>query len=355
MDKLPHSLFSTDTLPSQERFAAWREDMSVIFDVERVPSPPSGDEAFHATFELFYFGRSVLGGLSSSTGRYIRSRRKAARDGLDAILLQLFLEGGVQFGVGQRTTYADAGDIVVFDLAQPVDNINRSFRHITSMWPRVLLEEVVPNISSWHGLTLPKDRPATALLRQHMMTSFDLASRFSVNEGHRVEEATLSLAGAAMTGVELLDTSATALATKEMLTYQIKRHIRQNLGIADLSPERIARHFGISRRHLYHLMEPMGGISRYQLQLRLQRCLDDIRNPACATETVSEIAYRWGFKHPSTFNRNFRAAFGMTPGEARANEMNVSLPGTSPVRDGLSRQQKRVVSEHHQWFHAIGI
>jgi hypothetical protein len=101
LSTLPHSLFTTDALLEKDRFAAWREDMSTIFDVEDSPLPI--ERPYHATFELHHFGQSVLGDLKASTGRYIRSPRKAARDGLDAILIQLFIEGGVRFCVGRRT------------------------------------------------------------------------------------------------------------------------------------------------------------------------------------------------------------------------------------------------------------
>jgi len=349
---LPHSLFTTDVLGERERFAAWREDMSVIFDVEKAPLAKGDDDAFFATFELYHFGRSVLGGLSSSTARYIRSQRKATRDGLDAILIQLFLEGGVQFGVGQRTTYAEAGDIVVFDLAQPVDNINSKFRHLTTMWPRDVIEEAIPNIASWHGLSLPRGSPVTQLLKQHMVASFDLADRFSLTEGQRVEDAMLTLISAAMAGLQMPEESAGTPAMKELLAYQIKRYIRQNLGLSDLSPDQIARHFGISRRQLYHLLEPVGGVSKYQLNLRLQRCLNEIQNSEFAHKTLSEIAYRWGFKHAATFSRNFKVAFGMTPKEARAQAFISTLSVPFPATENSKIQAAR---EHHQWFHAIGI
>lgn len=350
MSSLPHSIFSTDALSEKERFTAWREDMSVIFDVEK--APVRDDAPFHATFDLYFFGQSVVGALDASTGRYVRSRRKADKDGLDAILLQLFVEGGVQFGVGQRTTYASAGDIVVFDLAQPVDNINRKFRHITAMWPRAAIEEVVPDIARWHGRSLPRESPAVTLLQRHIISCFDLAPRFNIDEGQRVEAATLSLAAAAMAGSNLGAEVAAAPPMAEMLTYQIKRYIRENLGSADLSPAQIAQKFGISRTQLYQLLDSVGGISRYQRHLRLQRCLADLQNPVMAHLNISEIAYNWGFKHPATFNRNFRTAFEVTPGEARARAFGEErfLGKSSPVR----RMETHIQAEHHQWFHAVG-
>ena len=324
--------------------------MSVIFDVEPVPALDS--QPHHATFDLYQFGQSVLADLNASSGRYARTGRKATQDGLDAILLQLFVEGEVQFGAGQRTTYASAGEIVVFDLAQPADNINTQFRHITCMWPRTVIEEVIPDIARWHGRTLPKKNPSVELLRQHMISCYQLAPRFSLNEGHQVELVTLTLAAAAMAKGNGLPDFAEAAPMAEMLLYQVKRHIRKHLGAADLSPAQIAHHFGISRTRLYKLFESVGGISRYQRHLRLQRCLTDLQDPSHSQKQISEIAYRWGFNHPATFNRNFRNAFDTTPGEARA----LALGGNRTITPCslVSRKTQDSEKEHHQWFSNIG-
>lgn len=351
MSSLPHSLFTTDTLPEKDRFAAWREDMSVIFDVEK--SPINDPSPYHASFKLHHFGQSVIGDLKASTGRYLRTRRKLSRDGLDAILVQLFLEGGVQFGVGRRTTYAQAGDIVIFDLSQRVDNINTEFRHITSMWPRESIEQVLPDVARWHGHALPKHNPVVSILRQHMISCSEMACHLNPEQGRRVEAATLALAGAAMSGSEFTDDGGVDPAMKEVLTYQIKRYIRKNLSTSTLSPDKIARHFGISRTRLYEMLEPVGGISNYQRHLRLQRCLADLQNPQHANLQISEIAYRWGFNNLATFNRNFRKAFDCTPGEAR-----VTVHGgnrVSPVCSPHPRQNEQILKDHHQWFQAIGI
>jgi AraC-like DNA-binding protein len=139
----------------------------------------------------------------------------------------------------------------------------------------------------------------------------------------------------------------------EVLIYQIKRHIRENLGAANLSPAQIAEKFGISRTQLYQLLEPLGGIARYQRHLRLQRCLAGLQDPAQSRLQIAEIAYCWGFNHVATFNRNFRKAFGITPGEARAQAISGAGTITPALRTSLERQ--RIQREHHQWFHSIGI
>jgi AraC-like DNA-binding protein len=41
------------------------------------------------------------------------------------------------------------------------------------------------------------------------------------------------------------------------------------------------------------------------------------RTELCA-RSVTDVALAWGFNSPTTFHRNFRQAFGATPGELRA-------------------------------------
>jgi len=349
MGQLPHSSFSTEDLPEAERFSAWREDISLIFDIER--SPIKDESPFHATFDLYQFGQTVIAEADSSTGRYIRSPKKLQQDGLDAFLVQLFVEGGVQFGCGRRTVHAQAGDIVIFDLAQPVDNVNTRSRHITAMWPREALEALHPKVALWHGHVLPRNKPAVKLLRQHLITSFQLAPHFSQTEGEKVEEATGLLVATALgedtSHLEPRESSA----AQTMICYQIKRHIRENLRSSQLSPEYISKAFGISRAQLYRIMEPVGGVSEYVRNLRLRRCLEEIRDPRFFRDHIAEIAFRWGFKHVSTFNRSFRSQFGMSPSDAREegrSSASLLMPAETLARDDSRR-------EHHQWFQAMGI
>lgn len=156
-----------------------------------------------------------------------------------------------------------------------------------------------------------------------------------------------------MAGAKGLPDSAEGAPMAEMLSYQVKRYIRKHLGAADLSPSQISQKFGVSRTRLYKLFEPVGGISNYQRQLRLQRCLLDLQDPSHAHEHISEIAYRWGFNHPATFNLNFRHAFDTTPGEARALALGGNWTGT--IRPSGNDKRQQTEKEHHQWFHAIGI
>jgi AraC-like DNA-binding protein len=59
------------------------------------------------------------------------------------------------------------------------------------------------------------------------------------------------------------------------------------------------------------------------LSRRLEECKVALMNPI-GGRSVTDIAFAWGFKSLATFHRNFRHAFGVTPGELRAETQTVA-------------------------------
>jgi AraC-like DNA-binding protein len=49
---------------------------------------------------------------------------------------------------------------------------------------------------------------------------------------------------------------------------------------------------------------------------RLARCLEDLRRPTGGS--VTEIAFRWGFRDAAHFARVFKREYGQSPSDARA-------------------------------------
>ncbi|MFP4156810.1 MAG: helix-turn-helix domain-containing protein [Opitutales bacterium] len=312
--RIPRSCFSTESFPPQDHFSAWREGISSIFQLERTPGLDCG-ESFHARLEVYQFPQMGLSQVQSTRARYVRNRHKISQDGVDMILVQLFVKGGVQFGVGKETRYGRAGDIVLFDLAQTNDNINSDFCHVTAGIARERVEAVIPDIARYHGAILPRKDPSVSLLRSHLASTFDLAHALHPNATASVEEATLVLLQAAIRG--LAAPPVVGAAGHTSLAYQVRRYIRRHLGDPDLSPERIAGLFGLSRARLYRVMQPVDGVAAYIREQRLRACRRDIENPALGELTIGEIAYRRGFRELRSFNRLFRQRFSATPTEMR--------------------------------------
>lgn len=176
MSLTPHSIFSTEHLVASERYAAWKESISVIFECEY--EAEQGSQPFEARLEALQFDQSLLVMVDSSESDYRRRSASIRMDGLDAILIQLFIKGGVQFCSGKKVTYGKAGDLIVFDLNQEIQNHNTCFQHLTILIPGQMISPLVPNIEHWHGRVLPRDRPTTSLLRSHLLTLLKVVRKF---------------------------------------------------------------------------------------------------------------------------------------------------------------------------------
>ena len=77
-----------------------------------------------------------------------------------------------------------------------------------------------------------------------------------------------------------------------------------------MTPARVAQAEGISERYLQKLFEGAGdNFSHYVRERRLQRALADLSNPAEASHSISEIAYRYGFADSAHFEKRRHRGF----------------------------------------------
>ena len=93
-----------------------------------------------------------------------------------------------------------------------------------------------------------------------------------------------------------------------------RRIIAEHCQLAGLTPGMVAHSMYVSTRTLHRILEESGESFRaVLLHERLDRCQRALRDPAFADQFISTIAYQCGFESLATFNRQFQAAFGVTP------------------------------------------
>ncbi|MEV4179337.1 helix-turn-helix domain-containing protein [Nonomuraea sp. NPDC049709] len=64
-------------------------------------------------------------------------------------------------------------------------------------------------------------------------------------------------------------------------------------------------------------------VSAWVRRRRLERCRQDLRDPAQQDRPVAAIGARWGFLSAAHFSRAFRDAYGVSPGESRRHDVEV--------------------------------
>jgi AraC-like DNA-binding protein len=99
---------------------------------------------------------------------------------------------------------------------------------------------------------------------------------------------------------------------------RIMDFIAANLADEQMSPETIARHHGVSVSYLHRVFKPTGRTVVEEIRSkRLQAARRLLETPGFAGLSVTEIAYRVGFKHPSDFSRAFKQRYGNSPRDFR--------------------------------------
>ncbi|MBZ9874316.1 AraC family transcriptional regulator [Mesorhizobium sp. BR1-1-9] len=101
--------------------------------------------------------------------------------------------------------------------------------------------------------------------------------------------------------------------------HAIKRYIEENLHRARLSAETAGRGLGLSPRYIRRLFAEEGqGFSDYVMQRRLERVHRQLASPLFSARPIADLAFEAGLVEPSTFYRQFRSRYRMTPSEVRA-------------------------------------
>jgi AraC-like DNA-binding protein len=120
--------------------------------------------------------------------------------------------------------------------------------------------------------------------------------------------------GAARDAADLAGARGLRAARMQAVKADIAQHLE-----GDVSPATLAQRQGVTPRYLHKLFEREGvTLSRFVLGQRLARVHRRLAAPGSADATISAIAYAAGFRDLSTFNREFRRQFGMTPSDVRA-------------------------------------
>ena len=98
----------------------------------------------------------------------------------------------------------------------------------------------------------------------------------------------------------------------------VKSYVEANLGNPDLDPADISRASFISTRYLHKLFEAEGiSVGQWIRSERLDRCRRDLVDPSLRSQTILEIASRWGLTGPQHFSRLFRSTYGCSPSDYR--------------------------------------
>lgn len=188
--------------------------------------------------------------------------------------------------------------------------------HTSLSLPRADVERVLKNntfgkvsntCSSGKMLHLLMDQ----LCRQPERTDGD-------GEGDALRNAFISLLAPSLCAQDQAPEPGAVLDSQSLRSY-VNKVIDESLTQPTLNPVGLASRLNISVRHLYRLFEDRNdSVCRYIQRSRLRRSADDLSNPFMRSESITSIAYKWGFTDSAHFSRAFKKQFERSPKEYRA-------------------------------------
>ena len=310
--KVPTVHFNSADLNPSDRYDAWQDNLGVLFDMTGPDGETNGKD-FRATIDACDLGGVVFGVTRAETQLFGRDARRVARDDMDHILVQVFLEGG---GISARDQKIAAGDMLVIDLDQTHEMINTDFANLTMVLPRELIPGVSDLLAPLHGKRLGAENPMIGFMSDHLQALWRHVPDMEMDQAGGALQGTIGLMENWLSRQQPMsddDTPSVSAAIGKAVCRYIALHLEEAL-----SPEGLAKVFNISRSQIYRIFAPHGGVARYVLVQRLRRSMRMLTQPLFGLMSIGAIGYACGFTSESGFSRAFRNHYGMSPSEARA-------------------------------------
>jgi len=278
----------------------------VPFDARATPRP---DEPFRASVVRRWLGDIALIETMHGRGRGRRGRQEIDGSSGDLLGLMIMRRGRLAMTLGDASVVVTAGQGMIWDGGR-----QGSFEALgpiekrTLLIPRERLRQIVPNYEAVLGRVLQPSSPQLRLLSGFLDTVVSVSPGLDAAGGSAVRDAVLDLARAvAGTGLP----PGGAAGFHAALRVQAMRTVVERLADPSLTPEQIAHAHAVSLRTLQRAFSDEDeGISAAIRRMRLERCHADL---SAGHGTVTEVAFRWGFRDSAHFSRAFRRHFGCSP------------------------------------------
>lgn len=334
---------STEQVAPQERIPYWKDLIWQLLGRLRSEACPEGGSEFHGRLLHCDAGEVRLCRLHASPHRVVRTPDLIRQDDRGLLKVVFQIEGAAWFEQDGRRTLLQPGQWSIYDTMKAYSVCNTDeVEQLVLLAPR---EKILGAHLNPEALLVQRYDATTGLGR----LTADLLQR-TLEEIDSCSDESAEAIGDALTQLlrqSLMERAGrpTPLSLREALRDRIKTYILRNLRDPDLCLERIAAALRCSKRTLHKAFSNEGAtISETIWRLRLERCRRDLRSPACAWKSITEIAFSWGFSSATHFSRAFKDAYGVSP-KAYRQMVDEGEEGLHPCR--LTASPTAVRLAHH--------
>lgn len=304
---------STRDVRQHERIDFWREKVCRMFADVQIASRLGCD--FHGEMVARSWGELRLTHVTAKAESVKRVRKQAMNDNENCYFAVVLLAGSEFVEQDGRQVLLRPGDMTIYDGSRPHHLIfAEDFQKLIIQIPRHLLAERVAGMEHCAALAIPGAHGAGAIVSSFFRSFAGHAGQLKALELANFSEHALDMLAMALVSVRPGDLWLARGRTHSLC--RVKTFIEQHLADACLDTAMVARGARLSPRYANQLFDDEAtSLMRYIWKRRLERCRNDMLDPAHYGRPVYEIALRWGFNDPSHFSRAFKKQFGVSPRE----------------------------------------
>jgi len=307
--------------------AAWSRGLSSVFvelEVEQLdPRQRLNARMYRYPFGDLLFIRAVTRG---GAHRVMRTEQLIRQSSENIFFIGFMLAGNATLSQDHHLAELHPGDIAILDSSRAYTiEVPRNFDALWVRVPRYRLEGRLQSLSDIMAQRIDGSSGIGHVASSMLSAALDEAPNMHTNEANRISNHLLDLLGLSLKSS--LETASTGRSTayRSSTFRRVQEFIEQRLDDEDLTPERVAAAHGVSVRYIGKLFEREGiSVASWIRMRRLERCRMDIESPEKSGCTISDIAYSRGFGNISSFNRAFRARYGLSPRTLRNEENDAS-------------------------------
>jgi AraC-like DNA-binding protein len=308
-------LWTTDAVRPAERFSYWREVCTRAFVDLRTER--AGQRPFRGSIRQRTLGDVGVSDVDSVEQRVIRRHTEISSSPRPIYFVNLQVAGTCTLTQGRQAVVQQTGDVALIDACRPFEmEFGSRFHHASY---KIRHDQLRPRLADpdLAGVVARASTPMGALLAGVLRE----AGRAGPLQG----DAAAALGDHLIGIIAVVFGAAAEAAAQAKPDLRAARRLRacgfidRHLADPSLNPAAVAAALGVSVRYLHALFEPAGeSVMSYLLRRRLERCRNDLADPARRGRTIADIAFAWGFSDLSHFGRAFKAAFGLTPRDWRS-------------------------------------
>ncbi|WP_158967843.1 helix-turn-helix domain-containing protein [Chachezhania sediminis] len=310
-------VWQTSDVRQGEAFEFYREGICAAFMPLRPELARDRRGAFRASIASHRLGSGVLNLVTSRPHEVHRGRAEIAVSPVPCYYVNLQLGGACQIAQGRHEMTLRAGDVGIFDGAEPflLDHGDCDDLKVASLLvPKATFDPRTDGVCNGVPKRLTAHGRVGAALGEAMRALAMSADSGAGTEARDLYDVVLSLAVLAARTTE-----ETAPEDRQAAQHRrLQRIVAAGCADNGFTAATCAAEAGLSVGHLHNLFARQGDTFGSCLRRhRLQRAARLLQDPALAHLPVAEIGYRAGFGDASHFGRVFREAYGRTPADWR--------------------------------------